>query len=139
MSNRLPIIREYRLNTFIKNTVKNNAISPQEFWQLREFYSPGAIHLNKPNLTFTSNKVVSHETLVDKKIALEHLLPKLNGWNILYRKTNELIATNGSDTLIYFIKPISEMAQANGFFDYKDKDEKLLINKNWYVITKIKK
>jgi hypothetical protein len=31
------------------------------------------------------------------------------------------------------------MAQANGFFDYKDIDKKLLENKNWYVVTEIQK
>lgn len=135
----IPSIREYRLSTFIKNTIKNKGISAQEFWQLREFYSPGIIQLNKPNLTFISNKIISHEALVDKKITLQALLPKMNNWHIVYKKTNELIATSGNDTVIYFIKPISEMTQANGFFDYKDKDKKLLENKNWYVTSKISK
>ena len=57
----------------------------------------------------------------------------------MYKKTNELIATSGNDTIIYFIKPISEMAQANGFFDYKDKDKKFLTGKYWYVYTIISK
>ncbi|PJC80938.1 hypothetical protein CO008_00470 [Candidatus Roizmanbacteria bacterium CG_4_8_14_3_um_filter_36_12] len=139
VSNMVPFIRTLRLSSFIKNTIKNNSISVQEFWQLREFYSPGIIQFNKPNLTFTSDRVVSHEDLIDKNLTLESLLPQSNNWHIVYKKTNELIATSGEDTLIYFIKPISEMAQANGFYDYKDKDKKMLENKNWYVITKIQK
>jgi len=106
---------------------------------LREFYSPGVIQFNKPNLTFTSDRVVSHETLIDKNLLLESLLPQSYNWHIVYKKTNELIATSGEDSLIYFIKPISEMVQANGLFDYKDKDKRLLENKSWYVITKIHK
>jgi len=135
----VPFIRTLRLSSFIKNTIKNNSISVQEFWQLREFYSPGVIQLDKPNLTFTSNRVVSHETLIDKNLTLESLLPQSNNWHIMYKKTNELIATSGNDTIIYFIKPISEMAQANGFFDYKDKDKKFLTGKYWYVYTIISK
>lgn len=50
-----------------------------------------------------------------------------------------MIVTKGNETRIYFIKSISEMKKANGFFDYKDKDAKMLENKNWYVVTKIQK
>jgi len=139
VSNMVPFIRELRLSSFIRNTIKNNAISAQEFWQLREFYSPGVIQFNKQNLIFISNKIISHEVLVDKKTSLQALLPKMDNWHILYKKTNELIATSGNDTIIYFIKPISEMAQANGFFDYKDKDKKFLTGKYWYVYTIISK
>ena len=139
VSNTIPFIRKLQLTTFIKNTIKNNSISAQEFWQLREFYSPGVIQVDKPNLTFTSNKITSHETLIDKAITLQSLLPKSSNWHVLYQKTNELIATSGNETFIYFIKPISEMVKANGFFDYKDKDKKLLENKSWYVVTKIQK
>lgn len=57
----------------------------------------------------------------------------------MYQNTNELIASSGKTTYIYFIKPISEMSKANGFFDYKDQDKKLLETKNWYVETKILK
>lgn len=139
LSNIFPFIREYRLTTFIKNTIKNNTISSQEFWQLREFYSLGIIQFNKPNLTFTSNKIESKETIINKNVILQTLLPSQDNWKILYRNKNELIATKGKETFVYFIKPISEMAQANGFFDYKDKDKKLLQDKNWYVATTIVK
>jgi len=135
----IPFIREYRLSSFVRNTIEHNAISAQEFWQLREFYSPGVIQFDKRNIVFTSDKITSHEFLVDKKTTLQSLLPNEKNWHISYKNTNELIATSGTDTLVYFIKPISEMAQANGFFDYKDKDKKLLEGKNWYVVTVIKK
>lgn len=139
VSNILPFIAELRLSTFIRNTIKNNYIPTQEFWQLREFYSSGIIQFNKPNLTFASDKVISHETLIGKNLTLESLLPKLNNWRIIYKNTNELIAASGKDTLIYFIKPISEMTRANAYFDNKDTDELLLKDKNWYVVTTIKK
>jgi len=139
VSNTIPFIRRIRLPIFIKNTIKNNSISAQEFWQLREFYSPGVIQFDKRNLIFTSDKITSHEFLIDKKITLQSLLPNETNWHILYKGKNELIATSGTNTFIYFVKPISEMAQANGFFDYKDKDKKLLENKNWYVATTINK
>lgn len=139
ISNIVPFIREIRLSGFIKNTIKNNHISAQEFWKLREFYSPGTISISKPDLSFISDKIISKETLIDNKILFDSLFPKLDGWKIIFIKPNELITTKNNETLIFFIKSISEMSQANGFFDYKDKDKKLLENKNWYVVTKIQK
>jgi hypothetical protein len=139
VSNIFPFIREYRLSSFIRNTIKNKNISTQEFWELREFYSPGSILLEKPNLTYTSAKIISYETLVSKDNTLKTHISFKRDWHILYQNTNELIASSGKTTYIYFIKPISEMSKANGFFDYKDQDKKLLETKNWYVETKILK
>ena len=133
-----PFIREYRLKAFIENTVKNHHISAQEFWELREFYYPGTIRFNKPNLLFISDKITSHETLVNKNTAFIDLIPKSIKGNVLYEDADELIVSEEDTTVIYFIKPISEMASANGFFDYRDKDKKLLENKKWYVVTQIK-
>jgi len=104
---------------------------------MREFYSPGVIQFKRPNLTFTSSKISSRETLVDKNTTLQSLLPNSIDEKIIYKNENELITTKGNKTHIYFVKPISEMATANGFFDCKDKDKKLLEDKNWYVSTTI--
>lgn len=133
-----PFIRQYRLAQFIKNTIKNKHISPQEFWQLREFYSPGVITFKKPDLLFKSARIYSHETILGKNVKLSSLVPKNKRNNVIYENENELISTQDDLTTIYFIKPITEMATANGFFDYRDKDKKLLENKNWYVVTQIK-
>ena len=140
MSSCIPFVRELRLSSFLNHTIKNNAISTQEFWQLREFYSPGVIQFIKPNLTFTSDRILSHETLINNNVSLEDLLPRSSHLqHIVYRKKNELIVTSNNDIFVYFIKPISEMIKANAYFDNKDTDEKLLKNKNWYVVTRIKK
>ena len=104
---------------------------------MREFYSPGVIQFKRPNLTFTSSRILSRETLVDKNTTLQSLIPSLIGEKIIYKKESELITSKGNITHIYFVKPISEMATANGFFDYTDKDKKLLEDKNWYVSTMI--
>lgn len=138
-SNMIPFVRHSRLSAFIQNTIKNNSISPQEFWQLREFYSPGNIQFNKPNLTFTSNKIESHETLIDTNITLQSLLPKEENWHVLYKNTNEFIATKGNMTFIYFIKPSSEMIKANAYFDNVEEDSQLLKTRNWLVVTEIQK
>ena len=139
ISNNIPFIRNERLNTFINNSIKNNHISPEEFWQLREFYSPGYVTIARPHLTFSADKISSQETIIDSKIPLKSLLPTKQNWHILYENTNEMIASKDNKIYIYFIKPISEMSKANGFFDYKDKDKKLLENKNWYGETMIQK
>lgn len=139
ISNIIPFVREYRLSSFISHSKKNNSISAQEFWQLREFYSPGVILLNKPKLLFTSSKITSQETLIDKKITLDEMLPKESDQQILYKNGNEQISTDESAIYVYFIKPTTDMVQANGFFDYKDKDKKLLEGKSWYVSAIIQK
>jgi len=135
----VPFIREYRLSSFIKNTINNKNISAQEFWELREFYADGVIKLNRPLTTFTSSRIVSTETLVNVDETLKNIVKRDKDWNILFENDSNLIAQKNSKTVIYFIKPISEMSKANGFFDYKDKDKKILENKKWYVFTKISK
>lgn len=139
ISNVLPFIRQHRLNSLINNSIKNKAISAQEFWEFREFYAPGTIKIDRPSMTFKSNRITSIETLVNSKSTLKAFVKRSDKWNILFENETNLIAQEDSSTYIYFIKPISEMSRANGFFDYKDKDKKMLENKKWYVYTKVSK
>jgi hypothetical protein len=133
-----PFIRHTRLSSFIENTKKNNAISVQEFWQLREFYSPGIIQFNRPELIFTSQLISSTEKLVPDSTRLYDLIPTTNHGKVLYKSQNELISRMDGLIYVYFTKSISEMETANGFYDYKDKDMELVSNKNWFVSAIIK-
>lgn len=139
VSGYFPFIRKYRLDTFIKNTSAHHAISAEEFWILREFYSPGFIRFKNRDVIYTSDKIASRESLVDKGITLDSLLSLDTNWTILFNTRNEMIATNRKAYIISFIKPIEEMSTANGFFDYRDKDKKLLESKNWYVTSEIQR
>jgi len=141
-----PFIRKHRLNTFLLHIKNKGVISSQEFWQFREFYYPGVIQFNrnnailgKPFLIFLSKKIESKEILVHEKTTFDSVLPNLKAWTINYRNKNEIVASNEKRLLILFVKPISEMSQANGFFDYKDKDKKILEGKRWYVYSEIRK
>lgn len=115
------------LNSLLNKVEKTNKIDAQEFWKMREFYYPGSITFakvaseNKPHTIFRSSYITSYEYLVPSNTFKEGISVKRNG------KVTEII----------FIKPISEMKKANGFFDYNDKDKKLLEGKYWFVYTTI--
>lgn len=158
-----PFVRFQLLNRFLTNTVKNKTINAKEFWQFRDFYYPGSIRFNKMGLTdfdytsftrdipiiltkkiapvlyFHSNLIESYETLGTVNGPSVFSMRPNDEWRIIFQGKNEMIGESDKAILITFIKPIAEMEKANGYFDYKDKDKKLLENKNWVVITKINK
>lgn len=127
------------MKSFIKNTLKNNIISAKEFWQLREFYSPGIITFDNKILEYKSQKVTSREILVKKTDYLQTHVQPTKDYQIIFQRKNELITKKDGVTFIYFIKPISEMRTANGFFDYEDKDKALLRDKMWLVVAQFSK
>lgn len=131
------------ITSFLESTKKQNTINPQEFWLLREFYSPGLLIINKdatakPFLIFTSNKIKSYESLV-AKYNINRKWPPVNlvGKRVDYLTESELIYRENNMMRIIFLKPISQMITANAVYDYKDKDKKLLEDKLWYVDTSI--
>ena len=59
--------------------------------------------------------------------------------NIIYMDKNSLIYKEDAKTIkIVFLLTNTEMQKANGFFDYKDKDTKIIERENWFNITSIK-
>lgn len=124
-----PWKRQLSLNSYINKIQKTQTLDGQEFWKWRESYYPGSITFQKiasantPHTVFTSKYISSYEYLVDS--------------NTMGNKIS--INKNKNNTDIVFIKPLSEMKRANGFFDYKDKDKKLLEGKFWLVVTSIDK
>lgn len=133
VSNFIPLIREYRMQSFIKSTLKNDEISSQDFWQLREFYSPGTITFSNRNLEFKSQKSISKEVLVKNTSSLQTYTQSMRNYRIIFQKKNEIIAEKNGIIFINFIKPVAEMKKTNGFFDYEDKDKALLKDKAWFV------
>lgn len=142
-----PVILSYKrtkiISSFLESTKKQNTINPQEFWALREFYSPGSLSVNKsavsgPFLSFISDKIKSYESLV-AKYNINRKWPPVNlvGKRVDYLTESELIYRENNMMRIIFLKPISQMITANAVYDYKDKDKKLLEDKLWYVDTSI--
>lgn len=158
-----PFKRGFLLDSFLSDTQAHKTIDPQKFWQFRDFYYPGIINFDKrglrnldsfslvedspinlgkqtaPFLHYSSKLIESYEMLVTNATSPMFSLNTTKNWNILYQNVDEMIISNDKEILIVFVKPASEMVKANGFFDYKDKDKKLLENKSWYVVTKIQK
>ncbi len=143
------------LNSFLTKIDVNKRIDARDFWQFREFYYPGALTVQKSGIldassptlplalepylftVFRSSKITSYEYLVTKN-TLDLVVPKNSEWK-MYTKGSVAYRNSEYSVDLVFIKPISEMVQANGFLDYKDKDKKLLEGKYWMVVTNIKK
>lgn len=158
-----PLKRQMILQTFISSTKQSNKIDPQKFWEFREFYSPGYFNFNRNGLTNTQIKTEESKTgiLVNMKyvsrIFLTFTSPHLNSFEALVTtaKLSDVIDTamlgsketifSNNSTLIYkdseerthiiFLKPLSEMQRANGFFNYNDTDKSLVEGKNWLEVT----
>ena len=139
----LPLKRTKMITSFLESTEKQSTINPQEFWSLREFYSPGLLMINKdatskPFLIFTSDKIKSYESLV-AKYNINRKWPPVNleGKRVDYLTESELIYRENNMMRIIFLKPISQMITANAVYDYKDKDKIFLEKKLWFVDSTI--
>src|SRR3989344_1180556 len=54
------------LKTFISLVVKNQSINPQEYWEFREFYSPGFFTFSKTGIdNYTEDKI-----LIESKVTI---------------------------------------------------------------------
>lgn len=158
-----PQKRQMVLQSFISSTKQTNKIDPQKFWEFREFYSPGYFTFNRNGLTNTQIKTVENKTGISvdmnnvSRIFLSFTSPHLNSYealvsavklsdvvNVQTLGSKETIFSN-NNTLIYkdstkrthiiFLKPLSEMERANGFFNYNDTDKSIVQGKNWLEVT----
>lgn len=163
----LPFKREAILNEFINKTKASGAINPQEYWQFREFYSPGYFTFAKTgisnslmknaagkigikydqktidltDLLFSSQKLSSLDMLT-KQSSLSAVSDKKQFQNgkILFSNKNSLIYQVNAKTIkIVFLLTNNDMKRANGFFDYTDIDKKITEGENWFNITSLTK
>jgi hypothetical protein len=157
--------REAVLNEFIDSTKRNGKIDPQEYWKFREFYSPGYFTfsrdgIEKELISKTKEKIgISYkENGIDltflvfssPRVNSLDMLTTLDNLNTIINESklskNDIIFAN-ENCLIYkespkiikitFLLSVSDMKNANGFFDYNDKDKELVGVKNWYNTTTI--
>lgn len=161
----IPFQQNGHLKTFWSQLLTTRALDPQEFWEIRDQYSPGIMEFNKtgvsknriptsltllaskinqqchplPFLVFNSLKFESVDFLVGSK-CLKNLVIENQQSNYLI-KTSSLIAykdqKDRNSVFLIFLKSESEMETANGFFDYKEIDKALVKNKEWLSISRI--
>jgi hypothetical protein len=162
-----PFARNRLLKNFLDDTKNKKTIDARKFWILREYYSPGSFVFKEKGLTdnetnsalkqyefifnnqqyvypfliFNSDKFQSMEALV-KATNLNSVIQNSSAKNlkncIIDQKTARICYRNEHELEVRFIKPMNEMRQTNGFFDYKRQDLAELTNgKYWLVISKI--
>ena len=140
-------------------------MDPREYWQFREFYSPGSFNFSRTGITesllknkqteinipydqneidltflaFTSPKLLSLDMLT-KENDLNKIIDinTLKKTNVLFMNKNSLIYQKSSGRIIIiFLRNESDMKNANGFFDYQDKDKNITAGENWLNITSL--
>ena len=154
------------LNEFINKTKTEGTINPQEYWQFREFYSPGYFTFSRTGISeslidnavkeigikynrkevdltdlfFSSQRLNSLDMLTNQS-SLNKLIDQkqFQKEKVIFMSSNSLIYQEDPKTIkIVFLLSNSDMQRANGFFDYQDKDKQLIEGENWFDITSIK-
>ena len=160
-----PFKRQTIWQGFIQKVEKDKKIDARSFWEFREFYNPGSFvferdglsqkkvneQLNNlrislsgntfsiPFLLYNSGKMESLELLVTTN-ELNKIINNLNiTKNVIYKDSSSIIYKERENTVkIIFIKPTDEMVTANGFYNYRNKDDvKIYKDKYWLSISKI--
>jgi hypothetical protein len=160
-----PIKRQTVLNEFISKTKATGVINPQDYWQFREFYSPGYFTFSRTgipeslvvtastkievtynqkaidltDLYFSSQKLNSLDMLT-KQSSLSNIVDQKQFQNdkLIFMNSNSAIYQEGSKTIkIVFLLTNADMQKANGFFDYTDKDKQITEGENWLNITSL--
>jgi hypothetical protein len=150
-----PIKQQYMLNTFVNSVKQDKTLNLQKYWEFREFYSPGSFVYEKNGLVTKQNAAINEFVALDKKATPQLLfssakvvsvggrtknntLPMINTWqhNIILHTSSELLLENNGSLSLYFLKPISEVAKANGFLQNQPfADPKGTL---WFEVTTIK-
>lgn len=152
--------QNYRKNlfdNFLESTIKQNRINPQAYWLFRERYSPGTFELNQNAVGFFQTfKITSLQELkttdllyynspflisTDSVTKDKNILKKikdLNTENILLNtktvfitESENVVNPNLKNINLWFLLPIEEMKETNGFFDYTQDELKLIEDSFW--------
>ena len=160
-----PFKRQMIWNEFATNVKNTGQIDGRTFWQFREFYYPGYFTFDRLGLSkqkvsvaevklnvellpeasasafliYKSDKVNSLEALVNTDDLSATISDKdFTNENVLLQNTSNLIYLSSKKARISFIKPIDEMVTANGYYDYKNPQDKALIDgKYWLSVTEV--
>ena len=153
-------IRVYRLSQFLIQVKKKQSLDAQVFWQFREFYAPGSFSYDHhaaelssglilknnlvcqaktPILTFASPFLLSQDSLIAQELKSTYFnTTQISPSEIIFQNQTTLIYRDNPRAVhIIFVKPITDMMKANGFFSYTDQEKKLLKNQLWLDETTI--
>lgn len=164
--------RAQALVPFFSEVVTTGKFDPQQWWKLREFYSPGSFTYNPdiiqvnitqqirprgpfsgplPLFTYTSNRLASTDYVIPNTVIANSdqdgskikLLQKLatcpTSGATLYQDSSTILFMSDSNTLHFlFVRPLSDMRQANGLFDYDKQDLFWLRDTSWAEVTTLK-
>lgn len=160
-SSLFPLKRTLVWNEFIESVKTSNKIDEQTYWKFREFYSPGYFNFNAQGLDpkqlslakevvgpetklatgssailfFTSKRLYSIDYLTDLTALPQDYLTEKNGREIIFKDQRGVIFKQHDTYTIIFLKDISEMKRANGYFEYDGRDKALVKGKHWLNIT----
>lgn len=146
--------RNNLLQKFTSQVIEDNFLDAKSLWEFRERYSPGSFKINPDHieifqtfritsvnssgsteiLYFKSPRLISTDTISSKYISPSEHLNGQKLKSILFENNSSVIySLNDSpeETHIWFIKPIDQMQEANGFFDYSSEELDLIKGSYW--------
>lgn len=160
-----PFKRQMIWNEFATNVKTDGQIDGRTFWQFREFYYPGYFTFDRLGLSkqkisvaeeklniellpeasasafliYKSDKVNSLEALVNTDDLSTAVSDKVfSNENVVLQNTSTSIYLSPKKARIFFIKPTDEMVTANGYYDYKNTQDKAIIEgKYWLSVTEV--
>ena len=159
-----PLKRQAILNDFINKTKTAGVINPRDYWEFREFYSPGYFTYSKAGLAKSLAKNAQKEIGInydEKTINSTFLFFSsrwLNSLDMLTQKTdlNKIVDSGkipkkdiifaGKNCLIYkvdantikmaYLLSTNQMQEVSGISDYED--SKSIGGKNWFNVTSLR-
>lgn len=160
-----PFKRQMIWNEFQQKVKASHQIDARTFWQFREFYYPGYFKFERRGfdknktkemadklsvqllpqanpsafLIYTSGKLHSLEALVNNEELSKTLKDAgLGRADVLLDDRSNLMYLSPKKARIIFIKPVSEMVKANGYYDAKDRHDAALIEgKYWLSVSEV--
>lgn len=150
-----PRQRQAVFTDFLATVRREQRIPPREFWQFREFFSPGdftvdpeavgifqtfrietihaphtnLLHFSAPYLQSQDSLISSPQWYQDRVAGVENPLFQ-NERSVIFSPTAGVVR-------IVFYAPIAEMQQANGFFDYLPEELERIENFWWLNETEL--
>lgn len=158
-----PFERHAKLNSFLSEVKKTNELNPKEYWEFREFYTPGTFTFSKnytitnsqvsplilpeysaigkrtnekPYLVFHSSNVDSIDAVITSTIDLSKLYSK--NAKVVMSYPSLVLTNEGTYYKLIAILPGKDIRVADGFFE-DNKQDSFLANNYWLTISIIKK
>lgn len=163
-SSLFPFKRHAILNDFINKTEMTGKINPQDYWEFREFYSPGFFTFSKEGIAqsisknaekeiginydekttdltflFFSSRWLNSLDMLTKQTDLNKIIDvqKIPKDNVIFIGKNCLIYKSDTNTIkISFLSSGTDMQRVSGISDYQD--SKSIGGKNWFNVTSLK-